>query len=271
LAQADDELELDDSEFAFNRDNSDILGVERYIAADSRLARLRQIMDDPAGHFLPNIKNGGDSLFYAGPQDLAPELAELFTFPSNVLRKRPEDGEQDDRQAKRARVEADNEEDIEVGRRQSIAPIERGTSGIPGEGFFVEPEPFVDEPFMGDIEPEPTFTPTKARAPSMAPSRAESIIREIENQRSRGDHMLAMFEKVEKEAGESQSQLQSTPSKSVASENISRTSSGYSKNTGMAMGLLRQELEAIEEEDRVIGLDRIAEKVRRVLMMRVLY
>jgi cohesin complex subunit SCC1 len=80
-----------------------------------------------------------------------------------------------------------------------------------------------------------------------------------------------MFEKVEKEAGESQSQLQSTPSKSVASENISRTSSGYSKNTGMAMGLLRQELEAIEEEDRLIGLDRIAEKVRRILMVRVLY
>jgi cohesin complex subunit SCC1 len=71
--------------------------------------------------------------------------------------------------------------------------------------------------------------------------------------------MLAMFEKPEKEQGESQSQT--TPQKSVISEPISRTSSGYSKNTGMAMGLLQRELEAIEEEDKVIGLEKIAEKV----------
>jgi cohesin complex subunit SCC1 len=243
-----------------NRDNSDILGEERYISADPRMIRLRQIMEDPTGHFLPNVKNGGDNMFYAGPQDLAPELAELFTFPSNILRKRPEEGEQDDRQAKRARTEAEDEiEDPEVGRRMTLAPSERGQSGFPGDDFVVPPMEI--EPPLDHFDPNTNFTPgpeDRLRTPSVAPSIAPSNA-EIFNQRSTGDHMLAMFEKPEKEQGESQSQT--TPQKSVISEPISRTSSGYSKNTGMAMGLLQRELEAIEEEDKVIGLEKIAEKV----------
>jgi hypothetical protein len=105
-------------------------------------------------------------------------------------------------------------------------------------------------------------TPTRTqriRSPSLAPSRAESIAREIQNQRSTGDHMLAMFEKDA--TAESQSQVQSTPTKSLISEPVSKSSAGYSKNTGMAMGLLRREIEAIEEEDKVIGLAQIADKV----------
>ena len=93
---------------------------------------------------------------------------------------------------------------------------------------------------------------------------AESFVREIQNQRSSGDHMLAMFEKDA--TAESQSQVQATPTKSLVSEPVSRTSAGYSKNTGMAMGLLRREIEAIEEEDKVIGLARIADKVRLPLI-----
>ena len=88
--QADSELELDESEFAMNRDNSDILTAERYIPANAEIVRLREIMDDPASHFLPTLKMNGDVMFYAGPQDLAPELASLFTFPANILRKRHE-------------------------------------------------------------------------------------------------------------------------------------------------------------------------------------
>ena len=71
--------------------------------------------------------------------------------------------------------------------------------------------------------------------------------------------MLAMYEKDA--TAESQSQVQSTPTKSLISEPVSKSSAGYSKNTGMAMGLLRREIEAIEEEDKVIGLAQIADKV----------
>jgi cohesin complex subunit SCC1 len=250
-----------------NRDNSDILAEERYIPADPEIVRLREIMDDPAAHFLPSLKMGGENMFYAGPQDLAPELAELFTFPANILRKRQEEGAEDDRLAKRQRVEQPLEEPIEPVeevRRDSLAPSAIGFPGGEGgddSGYFAGDQTM--DPFQPDFEDLPVVTPTRSRvrSPSLAPSRAESIAREIQNQRSTGDHMLAMFEKDASAESQSASQIQGTPNKSLISEPISKTSAGYSKNTGMAMGLLRREIEAIEEEDKVIGLAQIADKV----------
>lgn len=257
--QADSELELDESEFAMNRDNSDILTEERYIPADAEIVRLREIMDDPASHFLPTLKMGGEAMFYAGPQDLAPELASLFTFPTNILRKRQEEGAADDRLAKRQRVEAVDE--LEDVRRVSVVPSEHGFPGGEDSGFFAGDQTM--EPDMPDFEDLNNMTPTRpqVRSPSLAPSVAETIAREIQNQRSTGDHMLAMFEKDATTESQSASQIQGTPTKSLISEPISKASSGYSKNTGMAMGLLRREIEAIEEEDKVIGLAHIADKV----------
>jgi cohesin complex subunit SCC1 len=269
LVQADSELELDESEFAMNRDNSDILAEERYIPADPEIVRLQQIMDDPAGHFLPNLKVGGENMFYAGPQDLAPELAGLFTFPTNILRKRQEEGAQDDRLAKRPRIdtqEPDNEQvdPVEFARRDSLAPSARENFDFPGggedSGFFAPDQPMDPE----EIHDQVTPTGQRTRDPSLAPSRAESVVREFQFQQNTGDHMLSMFEKevATESQAQSQSQVQQSPSKSMISEPMSKTSSGYSKNTGMAMGLLRRELEAIEEEDKVISLAKIADKVR---------
>lgn len=243
-----------------NQDNSDILTSERYIPADAEIVRLREIMDDPASHFLPTLKMGGDVMFYAGPQDLAPELASLFTFPANILRKRQEEGAEDDRIAKRQRVEPVEEpEDV---RRVSVVPSAHGFPGAEDSGFFAGDQTIEPDMPLPDFEDVPMVTPTRSqrvRSPSLAPSRAESIAREIQNQRSTGDHMLAMFEKDA--TAESQSQIQSTPTKSLISEPVSKSSAGYSKNTGMAMGLLRREIEAIEDEDKVIGLAQIADKV----------
>jgi cohesin complex subunit SCC1 len=244
-----------------NRDNSDILTAERYIPANAEIVRLREIMDDPASHFLPTLKMGGDVMFYAGPQDLAPELASLFTFPANILRKRQEEGAEDDRIAKRQRVEA-VEDPVEVERRVSVVPSAHDFPGGEDSGFFARDPTMEPDMPLPDFEDVPMVTPTRSqrvRSPSLAPSRAESIAREIQNQRSTGDHMLAMFEKDA--TAESQSQVQSTPTKSLISEPVSRSSAGYSKNTGMAMGLLRREIEAIEDEDKVVGLAQIADKV----------
>jgi cohesin complex subunit SCC1 len=268
LVQADSELELDESEFAMNRDNSDILTAERYVPADPEVVRLREIMDDPAGHFLPSLKMDGDIMFYAGPQDLAPELAGLFTFPSNILRKRPEEGAQDERLAKRPRVEEEDDNALEALRRDSTVHSAR-------DGFFPEMDSGLvpDQPMDDWNIPGPDavdlVTPTRprVRSPSLAPSNAESFVREVQNQRSTGDHLLAMFEKDISADTQSQSQQLNTPSKSIISEPISKTSSGYSKNTGMAMGLLRREIEAIEEEDKVVGLAKIADKVCHLLLM----
>jgi cohesin complex subunit SCC1 len=244
-----------------NRDNSDILTEERYIPADAEIVRLREIMDDPASHFLPTLKMGGENMFYAGPQDLAPELAGLFTFPTNILRKRREEGAEDDRLAKRARVEEVEQESVEDNRRVSMVPSAMDPYGGEDSGYYAGDQPVGQD--IPEIDDLPIVTPTKqrVRSPSLAPSRAESIAREIQNQRSTGDHMLAMFEKDATAESQSASQIQGTPNKSLISEPISKTSSGYSKNTGMAMGLLRREIEAIEDEDKVIGLAQIADKV----------
>lgn len=268
LVQADDALELEDDQLAMNRDLSDILTAERYITADPTITRMREIMDDPAGHFLPSLKQGGASMFYVGPRDLAPELEQLFTFPSNILRKRSDQGQQDDRQPKRPRTDGEDEEevaedDVEVGRRQSVLPSERGDFGIGGDdGYLAGDQTFDDiQPDMQDSGPSMEAEKRRMRTPSLAPSVTESIARQIQNGRSTGAHDLAMFEKDARDEVHSQSQALTTPSKSVASEPISKTSSGYSKNTGMAMGLLRREIEAIEEEDKVVGFDKLADKV----------
>lgn len=267
LVQADDALELEDDELAMNRDLSDILTVERYIPADPTITRMREIMDDPTGHFLPSLKQGGNDMFYVGPRDLAPELEDLFTFPSNILRKRQNQGQQDETSSKRARVDGADvepaEDDVEVGRRQSVLPSERGNAGYGMEDdIFVNDQTFDDiPPTMEDSGLDIEFEKRRLRTPSVAPSLTETVARQIQNERSTGAHDLAMFEKDAREDVQSQSQAQTTPSKSVASESISKTSSGYSKNTGMAMGLLRREIEAIEEEDKVVGLDKLADKV----------
>jgi cohesin complex subunit SCC1 len=268
LVQADDALELDDDQLAMNRDLSDILTVERYIPADPTITRMREIMDDPAGHFLPSLKQGGDSMFYVGPRDLAPELEELFTFPSNILRKRQDQSQLDERQVKRARTDGEEEDevpvedDIEAGRRQSVLPSE-GNFGLGGDDGYVGGDQTFDDiqPGFEDSGPSMEAEKRRMRTPSVAPSVTETIARQIQDERSTGTHDLAMFEKDARDEAQSQSQVLTTPTKSVASDPISKTSSGYSKNTGMAMGLLRREIEAIEAADKAVGFDKLADKV----------
>ncbi len=115
-----------------------------------------------------------------------------------------------------------------------------------------------------DFAPVEEVTPKarRIRGPSLAPSRAESMARAIQfGDKEAGAHPLAMFDTRQQREGESQISI--TPSKSIASEDRSKTSAGYSRNTGMAMGLLRRELQEIEEEDKVLQFERIADKASR--------
>ncbi|WWD22069.1 hypothetical protein CI109_106558 [Kwoniella shandongensis] len=263
LVQADDELELPD----VPADNSSILGVERYIPSDPEVIRLREIVADPGAHFLPTIRVGGETMIFAGPQGLAPELAELFTFPSNILRRgRETEAEAAERASKRPRLAGDAEEeedDVEAGRRRvgaSEQPFDFGGIAPGDDSFAFQPQ----EEFA--LEDEPLLTPRagrvlpREREPSIAPSRAESIAREIQFGGSQtGEFTLAMFDITSRSKGSdeaSQSQL-STPSK--ASE-ARTTASGFSKNTSMAMGLLRKELDAIEEGERALSFEKLADK-----------
>ncbi|WWC87207.1 uncharacterized protein L201_002094 [Kwoniella dendrophila CBS 6074] len=265
LVQADAELELPDEP----RDLSSILGEERYIPSNPEAIRLQEIMADPSSHFLPIIKVGGENMIFAGPQGLAPELAELFSFPTNVLRRsRAPVEEEGEPASKRPRLEGEEEEgeDVEAGRRverASEVPFEM-PSGYGVEGGAID-DSYAFQPEDLPLE-EPLTTPTRAqrrageREPSIAPSRAESIAREIQFGGDQAEFALSMFDSrvtaaTNREEYSQLSQL-STPTKS--SEKT--TESGFSKNTSMAMGLLRKELDAIEEEDKVVSFEKLADK-----------
>lgn len=248
IVRADEELELADDEFAPPKDDdSEILGVERFIPADPEAVRLRDIIDDPASHFLPTVKVNDVTMIFAGPNGLAPELAELFMFPVNVLRRTREP--EPERPNKRARSMTSELSDIgdepmEEARRQSRIPSEAGFE--PDFGGFDNDMSFdfggITSPPPGDVE--------KIRAPSLAPSIAQSIaaqsVRSVRGAEE-GESKLMIFD-----PRVSASQMTSS------SEETQRDAGGVSKSTGMAMGLLRAEIEAIDAEDKSVSFDELS-------------
>ncbi|RXK42245.1 hypothetical protein M231_00604 [Tremella mesenterica] len=271
LAQADDDIELPDAVFAPNRDISALLIPERYIPSDPQMIYLESIISDPGAHFLPSVRVGDETKIYAGPYGLSSELADLFSFPSNILRRDTSDqvddvNEEDpERTPKRARMGTEAESsvpDVEVARRASAVPSEFGFP-TPGGDFDMSFGP--NEPFEMGMDEGPLFeTPKKIpqqsriRSPSLAPSRAESIARQIQFADD-GSHPLAMFDpRMGEVEPESQSLLGETPSKSSVVE----SRGAYSKNTGMAMGLLRRELGSVEA-DKKVTFGTVADKASR--------
>lgn len=237
IVRADEELELADDEFAPPADDSPMLGEENFIPANPAALRLRDILDDPIAHFLPTV---GARLF-AGPPGLAPELAELFTFPANVLRRAREEPVTPPRPAKRARKEAspeaeeeaqagapakEQEEDVEVARRDSRQASVYGGDG--GDGFDSF-EPVLDLD-MGDI---PDIERRSTREPSIALPRADSA------PLADGTHPLAAFDTRTLSSQATQSDTESAEGAGAG---------GFSRNTALAMGVLRRELDAIEAE-----------------------
>jgi cohesin complex subunit SCC1 len=271
LLQADDQLELPDDQFAApNRDNSSILGEERYLPSDPEIIRLQAIAADPNSHFLPTMTVDGKAMIFAGPEGLAPELAAMFAFPADILRRNRDHIAEEERAAKRPRVQ-ESEQDVEAGRRGSRLPSEAFGGGMFGDAdntFEFGPQDDFNLPMDENVIVTPRAKRqsqvNREKEPSLAASRAESIARQIQ---FGGDfdpeHPLAMFDARFRAEGETQS-LNETPVKSSlggAVTETSRTTGGYSKHTGMAMGLLRRELEAIEDEDKVVHFDQVADKV----------
>lgn len=257
VVRADEELELADEEFAPpTEEDSNILGEERFIPADPEAVRLRDIIDDPAKHFLPTVKVGADSFIFAGPAGLAPELADLFLFNTNVLRRARDEPEEDDHAAKRLRtatVEAEDED--EVGRRQSRLPSEvdfdAGMDNTFDGGFDAGN---FDGGDMGDMSfgfDDLKTPPARIRDPSLAPSRAESVARAIQFG-DEGDNALACFDT--RTSTQAQTQTQDPSLDATQPE----ATGGFSKTTGMAMGVLRREIEAIEAEDKAVQFDKVA-------------
>lgn len=256
IARADEELELGDEEFvAPKEDDSDILAVERYIPADPESALLDDVIENPTKHFLPSVKVDAETLFFAGPAGLAPELSELFLFNTNVLRRhRGVDEAEEQRAAKKARHEAaaeDEDDDIEEGRRESRAPSE-----VVG-GFGFDPDHGMDT-FEGPADV--TFDMDGPMTPMAKSIRASSIaasFRDMSAIPDDGEYPLAMFDpRGPASSTQADESDLGTPQKSVADSTTQ--AGGVSKSTAMAMGLLRREIEAIQAEDPVVNFDKVA-------------
>jgi cohesin complex subunit SCC1 len=215
IVRADQELELADEEFvAPNEEDSDILAVERFIPADPESVLLDDFMENPSKHFMPSVKVDAETFFFAGPAGLAPELSKLFLFNPSVLRRnRGVDEVEEQAVAKRPRLQS--EEEVEAARRVSHAVR------APSEGPDLD---FSFDVGLDQLEPDVMLSPVRAeRTPSMPPIRPLPV--------HDGEYKLAAFSG---QGDDSQSQsVSSTPSKSQ---------SGASKTTVLAVDLLRHEL-----------------------------
>jgi len=266
IVRADMELELADEEFVPpNEEESGILAVERFIPADPESVLLDDMMENPAKHFLPNVKVDAETLFFAGPAGLAPELTKLFLFNTNVLRRHRGVEDLEEPAAKRPRIaaEAEDEEEhegsddeaLEEGRRQRQHSEAGGfDADLTLDNFDGGQDISFDVGGLGALTP-----PAKThglRSSSVVPShRATSVFTE------NGECPIAMFDTRGPATSTQQESLASelgTPNKSIA-ESSSTQAGGVSKTTSMAMGLLRHELEQIEaESDPVVNFDRVS-------------
>ncbi|WVQ76808.1 hypothetical protein IAR50_006482 [Cryptococcus sp. DSM 104548] len=269
LLMPDEALEIDQS----NQDRSSILRPEHYIPANPELAHMKEIFADPSAHFLPVFKVGGENWTAVAPLGAVDDIIELFSFPSNVLRKgRALDDAEDEQLAKRARLEGRDEADLERGDDQA----EKDTDDVEivrrRDDFRVgvDPEddggaPFVPDAYdmsfdvdpMGDMPGNMSPIGYRAsRAPSLALSRAESIAREIQYGANAGDFALAMFDS--RHAAESQmSQLSQATSPSRGRDESTQVAP-QGRNSSMAMGLLRKEINAIEEGEKRVSFEKLA-------------
>ncbi|GMK57083.1 hypothetical protein CspeluHIS016_0309230 [Cutaneotrichosporon spelunceum] len=223
VLRPDHELELPDE--AFSAEAAEAYQTQPLYLPDDPTAHARAAAAD-SDSFIPIYKEEGERLIMAGPSYLAPALEELFTFPVHRRRRRDEGEEQREESPKWPRLEHD-EFDIEVGRRRSHTRTPGMSSAV---GDILEPHDMdlsvlEGEPF-GRAEYPEFGTP---RYPSLAPSRAESIARAVQVHDTSGPP-LAIFDGGESEQG----------------SQFGNGSGGFSKTTGMAMGVLRREIEAIE-------------------------
>ncbi|SPC62370.1 related to Double-strand-break repair protein rad21 [Ustilago sp. UG-2017b] len=97
---------------------ADILTEERYLPRSRAYLRLLSIREDPFAHFMPfaDPSNKDKSSLFIGPNGLASELSELFTFDLSAMRRRRAAAlTEEDGPNKRARLGADDEDDFEMG------------------------------------------------------------------------------------------------------------------------------------------------------------
>lgn len=249
---------------------------------------LMHIRNDPLAHFMPTITNARGTFFCAAPPGMAPELANLFLFPAHSLnhkarRERAASPNGERRSPKRARITVEDDEEVEVGRRQgSAAPSAGVPSDVFGGDHFDGPGPDIsfglgdfqmdlDGPGDLNIDVESAVDDAKRRA-----SKAKTPASELgggedmqmdnridDDRRSRystpAEGMfgveegmsysdvvcpIATFDTRPAKDSQGQTQQSTAPADDETAEDIAGDKDGYSKQTVKAMGVLRKHFRA---------------------------
>ena len=248
-------------------DVSDIIRNHGYLSSSPTVMRLLEIRADPIAHFFPTISNDRGTFMCAAPLGLAPELADMFLFPTtgvgSALKRKHGAVDKEGPDSKRPRLEnqgADVDE-VEIIRRQSVAPSVRGDEGIAmpefdeSGGIGMDMDMGVD---MGDMHfdiDESLQLPANPKAASRHTTPGADD-HGFDGGRSYADVecSVAMFD------------TQTTGAQPNGAEDEAHPTpndKGYSKNTLKALGLLRKELQPSEEDaEPILSFVAATDKVR---------
>jgi hypothetical protein len=224
--------------------------------------RLMEIRADPLAHFFPTKVTEAGSFYCVAPPGLAPEISDLYLFPAvqgaGQKRKGPA---QNDRAAKRQRLESEPVDDVEQARERfgsqapSIRPFEGDGGGFDGFGDDSGFIPNNDDSMpMDNFEVDDSLHIDQQAASS--PIAPAGLVDD--------DCAVAMFDTQPTTQDNSMvSTSQQSPQKEK-DETVNKD--GYSRNTVKAIGLLRQELNELGKgADGLLSFSGLTEGVRDIL------
>ena len=226
--------------------------------------RLLEIRADPIAHFFPTISNDRGTFLCAAPLGLAPELVDMFLFPTTGVgsghKRKHGVAEKEGPDPKRPRLEnhgADLDE-VEIIRRQSVAPSVRGDEGIAmpefdeSGGIGMDMDMGVD---MGDMhfDIDESLQLPKAASRHTTPGGDDHGFAGGRSYAD-ADCPVAMFDTQATTAQQNGAEDEAHPAPN---------DKGYSKNTLKALGLLRKELRPSEEDvEPLLSFAAATDKVR---------
>ena len=253
---------------AVNKDVSSILTEPRYLPSSRTVARLHEIRHDPLAHFMPIKDTADGKFFFAGPPGLAPELLELFMFPANnaTTKRRAVSPDGDARSPKKRRVEqtAEDEDDVELGRRDGS----RAPSMAMGSDIFggADPGPGLDMGDGGDLGLGDFDMPAYDDEPALAlhdetrlsTPGVDGEIPDVEDGEAYVDLScpIALFDSSQA------TQEQRAAEEAAAADSKNK---GYSKNTTRALQILRRELAPVGgvPREEPVSFVKMSEKATR--------
>ncbi|KAG6329294.1 hypothetical protein ID866_9793 [Astraeus odoratus] len=237
------------------------------------MIRLMEIREDPLAHFLPTKVTPEGTYLCVGPPGLVPELTDLFMRPvqsGTTSKKRGVSPEKSTRKKPRVDGSVHDDEEVEQGRRdQSVAPsVGLASAALGGRASMVPEGGFEFGDMTGGLDD------FQMDIPSEFPTAQEGLRSERARSAAPSELTRLSTPAVEGEEGEESyadltcpiATFDVRPSQSSQSDEVEGDveGKGYSKNTVKALGLIRKELQPMNDsEARVMSFARMSQKASR--------